>query len=99
MAETTLQNLYYSISGGTLLSASELVIGGKVRPSRFILGVLGPAPTTQATREILIYSTVPKGTVKLHYQRKDKLVYTAQFQALGISSKPLGQNLCDIKDF
>ena len=99
LAETTLQNLYYSISGGTLLSASELVIGGKVRPSRFILGVLGPAPSTNKTREILIYSTVPKGTVKLHYQRKDKLVYTAQFQALGLSTKPNGQNLCDIKDF
>jgi len=99
LAETTLQNLYYSISGGTLVSANELTIGGKVRPSRFILGVLGPAPTTALTREILIFRTVPKGTVKMHYQRKDKLVYTAQFQALGISTLPNGQNMCKILDF
>jgi len=99
LAETTLQNLFYSISGGTLKTANQLVIGGKVRPSRFILGIMGPAPTTLAVREILIYRAVPKGTVKMHYQRKDKLMYTAQFQALGISDKPDGENLCQIEDF
>jgi len=99
MAETTLENLFLSISGGTLLSANELVIGGKVRPSRFILGIMGPAPTTNLTRQILIFRAVPKGTVKMHYQRKDKLMYSAQFQALGISTLPDGQNLCKIQDF
>jgi hypothetical protein len=106
IAETTLKNLYYAISGGTLGTGTpptEITIGGKIRPSRFMLGLLGPAPsigtTPKFTREILIYSTVPKGTVKLHYQRKDKLMYTAQFQALGISSQPIGSNLCIIQDF
>jgi len=99
LAETTLQNLYYAISGGTLLSANELVIGGKVRPSRFTLGVMGPAPTTNLIRQILVYRAVPKGTVKMHYQRKDKLLYSASFQALGRSDLAQGQNMCMIKDF
>jgi hypothetical protein len=99
LAETTLTNLFLSISGGTLISANELVIGGKVRPTRFILGIMGPAPTTLLTRQILIFRTVPKGTVKMHYQRKDKLLYSAQFQALGRSDFAQGQNLCRIKDF
>ena len=99
LAETTLQNLFFAISGGTLLTANELVIGGKVRPSRFVLGIMGPAPSTNLTRQILIYRAVPKGTVKMHYQRKDKLMYQAQFQALGLSTLPDGQNLCKIQDF
>jgi hypothetical protein len=103
LAETTLANLAYAISGSTLASATEITIGGKIRPNRFMLGVAGPAPNigtgAKLIREILIYTMVPKGTVKMHYQRKDKIVYTAQFQALGLSSKPLGQNLCDVKDF
>jgi hypothetical protein len=99
LAETTLQNLFYSISGGTLVSASELTIGGKFRPSKFVMGIMGPAPTTLATRQILIYSAIPKGTVKMHYQRKDKLMYQAQFQALGRSDLAVGANLCLIKDF
>src|SRR5437868_4664234 len=36
LAETTLENLYFCISGGTLVSASELTVGGKVRPSEFV---------------------------------------------------------------
>lgn len=99
LAETTLQNLYFAISGGVLVSANELTIGGKIRPSRFVLGIMGPAPTTGLIRQILIFRAIPKGTVKMHYQRKDKLIYQAQFQALGISTLPLGANLCDIKDF
>lgn len=99
LAETTLTNLFYSISGGTLAGASQLTIGGKVRPTRFILGVMGPAPTTNLTRQILVYRAVPKGTVKMHYQRKDKLLYSAQFQALGRSDFPDGQNMCKIQDF
>ena len=99
LAESTLQNLFYSISGGTLTTASRLDIGGKVRPTRFVLGIMGPAPTTLATRQIIIYRAIPNGTVKMHYQRKDKLMYAASFQALGLSTLPLGQNMCVIQDF
>jgi len=99
MAETTLQNLFYSISGGTLVTANQLTIGGKVRPSRFILGVMGPAPTTNLIRQILVYRAVPVGTVKMHYQRKDKLLYSAQFKALGRSDFANGANMCKIQDF
>jgi hypothetical protein len=99
LAETTLQNLFYAISGGTLVSASHLTLGGKIRPSRFIMGIMGPAPSTNAVREILIYRVIPKGTVKIHYQRKDKLLYQCSFQALGLSTLALGANLCTIQDF
>ena len=103
LAETQLQNLYYSISGGTLVGTNEITIGGLVRPVRFVMGLIGPAPVSSSTplgiREILIYRVISKGTVKMHYQRKDKLMYQAQFQALGLSTLPLGANLCDIKDF
>jgi hypothetical protein len=103
LAETTLTNLFYAISGGTLVSADEVTIGGKIRPTRFILGIIGPAPVTATAplgiREALIYRAIPKGTVKMHYQRKDKLMYQANFQALGLDTLALGANLCDIKDF
>lgn len=99
MAETTLQNLYYCISGGTLVSATEITIGGKVRPSEFILGVMGPSPSTNKIRQILIYRVMPKGNPKIHYQRKDKVMYACQWQGLGDSSRADGANLCDIQDF
>lgn len=99
LAETTLQNLFNAISGGTLTTSSRLDIGGKLRPSRFVLGIMGPAPTTLATRQILIYRAIPAGTVKMHYQRKDKLMYAASFRALGLSTLALGQNMCTIQDF
>lgn len=99
LAETTLENLFFAISGGTLVGTNQLNIGGKIRPSRFVLGIMGPAPSTNLTRQILIYRVIPKGTVKMHYQRKDKLMYAAQFQALGLSTLPIGENLCQIKDF
>ena len=65
----------------------------------FVLGIMGPAPTTLATRQIIIYRAIPKGTVKMHYQRKDKLMYAASFQALGLSTLAIGSNLCTIQDF
>jgi hypothetical protein len=99
LAETTLQNLYYAISGGTLVSTAQLTIGGKLRPSKFVMGIMGPAPSTGLVRQILIYTVIPKGTVKMHYQRKDKLMYQASFQALGRSDKAAGANLCIIQDF
>jgi hypothetical protein len=99
LAETTLQNLYFAISGGTLTTATRLDIGGKIRPSRFVMGIMGPAPSTNLTRQIVIYRCISKGTVKLHYQRKDKLLYQCQFMALGVSTLPINQNLCTIQDF
>ncbi len=99
LAETTLENLYFCISGGVLVSANELTIGGKVRPSEFVLGVMGPAPSTNKTRQVLIYRVMPKGNPKIHYQRKDKVMFACQWQGLGDSSRPDGANLCDIQDF
>lgn len=99
LAETTLQNLYFCISGGVLVSATDLTIGGAVRPNEFLLAIQGPAPSTNATRQILIYRCMPKGNPKIHYQRKDKLMFACKFDALADSTRANGANLCEIKDF
>jgi hypothetical protein len=99
LAETTLQNLYYAIAGGTLASATDLTIGGLTIPNEFVMGFIGPSPAAGAVREGLFYRVIQKQAVKAHYQRKDKQIYQCQFEALADSTKALGANLCDIQDF
>lgn len=99
MAETTLTNLFRCISGGTLVSATQLTIGGKVRPTEFVLGIQGRSPETNGVRQILIYRAMPKGNPKVHYQRKDKTMFACKFEGLADSTRDDGANLCDIQDF
>ena len=99
LAETTLQNLFYALAGGVQVSATEITLGGLTIPNEFLLGFIGPSPSTNATREGLIYRVIQKAAPKVHYQRKDKQMYQCQFEALADSTKALGANLCDIQDF
>jgi hypothetical protein len=100
LAETTLQNLFYALAGGVLVSATEITLGGLTIPNEFVLGFIGPSPSTpNAVREGVIYRVIQKQAVKAHYQRKDKQIYQCQFEAMADSSFPLGANLCDIQDF
>src|SRR5207249_4908209 len=84
LAEATMQNLYYAMSGATLPSADVITFGGKARPNIFRLGFVMPSernPTTlaQGTRELLLFRVYSKGAVKTHYKRNDKITYTCQF--------------------
>jgi hypothetical protein len=99
LAEVTLTNLYYCISGGVLVSATDLTIGGAVRPNEFLLGIQGPSPATNKVRQVLIYRVMPKGNPKMHFQRKDKLMYACKFEALADSTRANGANICIVKDF
>jgi|SRR5581483_2389203 len=99
LAEATLQNLFYAIAGAVQVSTTHLTTGGLTAPNEFMLGVMGPAPTTNKTRQILVYRTIQKAAVKMHFQRKDKVIFNCQFEALADSTKTLGANLCNIQDF
>jgi hypothetical protein len=98
LAETTLENLYFCISGGTLASATELTVGGKVRPSEFVLGIHGPGPNG-GTRQIIVYRAMPQGNPKVHWQRNDKTMFAAKFRGLADSTRADGANICGIEDF
>lgn len=99
LAETTLQNLYYAVTGALLPSPTVLTIGGLTIPNEFLLGFIGPSPSANATREILIYRAISKAGVKMHYQRKDKVMFQCQFSALADSTQTAGSKLCVIQDF
>src|SRR5437773_6022828 len=60
LAEATMQNLYYAMSGATLPSADVITFGGKPRPNIFRLGFVMPSErnaTTllQGTRELVLF--------------------------------------------
>lgn len=99
LAETTLQNLYYAITGSKLPSTDTLQVGSATDVNEFVLGFQGPSPSTNATRVLLVYRVVSIAAVKAHYQRKDKVVYACQFEALADSSQPAGERLAIVKDF
>lgn len=99
MAETTLTNFYRCISGGVLVSPTELTIGGQVRPTEFVLGIHAPSVEDTPVRQILIYRAMAKGTPKIHWQRKDKVMFSGKWHALADSTKADGANLCEVKDF
>lgn len=108
MAETTLINLAKAIAGSTLTdhsgSISTIKIGSASSLSEWILGFQGPAPGLEANantsgRVIIVYRVKATAAVSFKYQRKDKVVYKVQFEALADSSKPAGERLCLIQDF
>lgn len=96
LEETTLQNLSYAIPSSTL-SGSTLTIGTRDAPE-FVLGWIGPSRST-ATRECLVYRVVSIAAVKAHYQRKDLVTYSVQFEALSDTSKTAPADLATYKDF
>jgi len=98
LAETTLANLFNSIAGATL-TGNQLTIGGLFIPNEFAMGIAGPAPSTGKIRQIGIHRVIQKAGVKMHYQRKDKVMFACQFEALADSTQPIGARMCVIQDF
>jgi hypothetical protein len=96
LAETTLQNLAYAIPGATL-TGTTLTIGSISAPE-FVLGWLGPASDAKI-RECLVYRVVSIAAVKAHYQRKDLVSYSVQFEGLSDTTKLAPADLATYKDF
>jgi len=96
LAESTLQNLAYAIPGATF-SGSTLTIGSIDAPE-FVLGWIGPA-ADGGIRESLVYRVVSIAAVKAHYQRKDMVVYSVQFEGLSDTTKTAPADLATCKDF
>lgn len=100
MAQTTMKNLYFSMTGATLNVAEDTVtFGGKVKPDKFRVGFIGPSPGTNATRQILFFRTYAKSALKMTYKRNGELMYQCQFMALADSSQPAGSRAGIYKDF
>lgn len=100
MAQTTMQNLYYAMTGATLNVAKDTVtFGGKVRPDKFRVAFQGPSPDTNGVRQILFFRTYAKSALKLTYKRSGELVYQCQFMALADSTQPVGSRAGIYKDF
>ena len=105
MAEATLQNLAFAMSGSTVdLTAKTIKFGGKKRPNIYRLGFIGPSvrdPTTlvQTTREMVLFRVYSKGAIKAHYRRNDKVVYAVQFVALADSTQAEGERTGIYQDF
>lgn len=106
LAETSLQNLVYAIAGATLTNG-VLNLGSADTTPEYVLGFQGPAPpaagsplgTPNKTRAILMYRVKSIAGVKMHYQRKDKVMFTTQFEALPDSGRADGSALCAVWDF
>lgn len=99
LAQTTMQNLYYSMTGATLTGGNTVTFGGKVRPDIFRVAFIGPSPATNKTREILFFRTYAKSALKLTYKRSGELVYQCQFMALADSTQAVGSRAGIYKDF
>jgi hypothetical protein len=99
LAQSTLQNLYYAMTGATLVDANTVAFGGKVKPDIFRVAFVGPAATTNKTREILFFRCYAKSAIKLAYKRVGQVMYQCQFMALADSSQPVAQRAGIFKDF
>ena len=99
MAETTMQNLYFALTGATFTGGNEITFGGLARPNIFRIGVQGPAPTTNKTRQIIFFRVYAKSAMKLHYKRNAKVTYQVQFMALADSTQPVNSRAGIFKDF
>jgi len=99
LAQTTMQNLYYSMTGATLTGGNQVTFGGKVRPDKFRVAFMGPSPAAGAVRQILFFRTYAKSALKLTYKRSGELVYQCQFMALADSTQPVGSRAGIYKDF
>lgn len=100
LAQSTMINLYYAMTGATLNLAQDTVtFGGKVRPDKFRVAFMGPSPAAGAVRQILFFRTYAKSALKLTYKRSGELVYQCQFMALADSTQPAGSRAGIYKDF
>ena len=105
MAETTLANLNYAISGSTL-AGTTLSVGSAVITNEFALGFQGPCPPqtgaavgTIGQRFIFLFRVKAIAAVKAHWTRLDKVMFSVQLEAMAQSTQPAGARLCVINDF
>jgi len=105
MAETTLANLNYAISGSTL-TGTTLTVGSAVITNEFALGLQGPCPPqpgaavgTIGQRFIFIYRVKAIAAVKAHWTRTDKVMFSVQLEAMADSTQVVGSRLCVINDY
>ncbi len=100
LAQTTMQNLYYAMTGATInVALDTITFGGAARPNLFRAGFSGPSPSTNLLRELLLFKVYPKSALKLHYKRNDKQMYQVSFVALADSSQPTGARAGIFQDF
>lgn len=109
LAEATLLNLAASIAGSTIsedATTTTLTLGNPANPSagEIVIAFQGPAPTSQAGintlgRVFAIYRAKAIAKVSYHAQRKDKVVYNVQWEALADSTKAAGAQLTLVKDY
>lgn len=109
MAEATLLNLAASIAGSTIsenATTTTLTLGNPSNPSagEIVIAFQGPAPVSQAGintlgRVFVVYRAKAIAKVSYHAQRKDKVVYNVQWEALADSTKAAGGQLSEIIDW
>src|SRR5262252_7559381 len=100
LAQATMQNLYYAMTGATLdVGATQVTFGGKQKPDKFRVGFVGPGPGATQTREILYFRCYAKSALKITYKRTGQVSYKCQFMALADSTQAVGQRARIYKDF
>ncbi len=99
LAQTTIQNLYYAMTGATLIATDTVAFGGKLRPDKFRVAFMGPSPGATAVRQILFFRTYAKSAIKLTYKRNGQVMYQCQFMALADSTQPVAQRAGIFQDF
>lgn len=100
LAQSTMINLYYAMTGATLNIAQDTVtFGGKVRPDKFRVAFMGPGPGTTKVRQILFFRTYAKSAIKQTYKRVGEIVYQCQFMCLADSTQAVGSRAGIYKDF
>ena len=99
MAETDMQKLYFAMTGATFNGTDQITFGGLPKPNIFRVGFSGPAPTTNKTRELVLYRVYAKSALKMHYKRNAKVMYQVQFMALADSTQPVNARAGIVQDF
>ena len=99
MLESTIQNLYFALTGATFTGGNEITFGGLPRPNIFRIAVQGPAPTTNKVRQIVLFRVYAKSAIKLHYKRTAPVFYQVQFMALADSTQPANSRAGIFRDF
>jgi hypothetical protein len=99
MAETDMEKLYFAFTGATFTGGNDIRFGGLPRPNIFRIGFSGPAPTTNKTREMILYRAYAKSALKMHYKRNAKVFYQVQFMALADSTQPVNERAGRVHDF
>lgn len=100
LAQTTLQNLAYAMTGATINTALDTVtFGGKAKPDIFRVAFQGPSPGSTAVRQILFFRCYAKSALKLSYKRNGQVMYACSFMALADSSQPAASRAGIYQDF